>query len=128
VFAVPGRVDSPASRGTHRLLKGGARLVEDAADIFDEFEFLAPVREAAAPGGAAATAGPRMVFNGPEQAVVEALIEGALDIDTLARQAGLPSQDLSGVLLSLEMKRAVRMLPGRLVELAVTVSRDAAEA
>lgn len=127
VFAVPGRVDSPASRGTHRLLKGGARLVEDAADIFDEFEYLAPVREEAAPGGAAA-AGPRMVFNGPEQAVVEALIEGALDIDTLARQAGLPSQDLSGVLLSLEMKRAVRMLPGRLVELAVTAPRDAAEA
>lgn len=40
VFAVPGRVDSPTSRGTNRLIKNGARLVEDVEDIIEEFEFL----------------------------------------------------------------------------------------
>jgi predicted Rossmann fold nucleotide-binding protein DprA/Smf involved in DNA uptake len=52
-----------------------------------------------------------------EQVVVKALWKGALDVDALARAAGLKSAQISALLLGLEMKRVVRILPGRVVEL-----------
>ena len=125
VFAVPGRIDTPMSRGPHELLRSGARLVEDVKDILDEFATLFPAagRAAAAEGPDAAATPFR--FSPEEQAVVAALVDGALDADTLARRAGLPAAKLSAMLIGLEMKRVVRMLPGRQVQLAVRLPDDA---
>jgi len=117
VFAVPGRVDSSASRGAHRLLKNGAKLVEDVADIFEEFEYLIPPERRSSPE-TDRTEWP-FSFTAEEGAVVAALAEGALDVDTLSRRAGLPAAQLGALLIGLEMKRVVRMLPGRHVELTV---------
>ena len=116
VFAVPGRVDNAAARGCHRLIQTGARLIEDVDDILQEFEFLIPPdsRKKAA----AMDPRPQVPLTPDEQALVRALWEEPLDVDTLARRANLTSAALSGLLLGLEMKRVVRMLPGRLVALA----------
>ena len=54
-----------------------------------------------------------------EQSLVSALAEGPADVDTLGRRAGMNSAQISSVLLGLVMKRVVRMLPGRTVELTV---------
>ncbi|MBU1909339.1 MAG: DNA-processing protein DprA [Verrucomicrobia bacterium] len=116
VFAVPGRVDYPTSKGPHRLIKTGARLVEDVDDILQEFEFLIPPetrREVEK-----LDSRPSVVLNDAEQQIVRALWGDPLDVDSLTRQTGLKSHEVSSLLIGLEMKRIVRMLPGRLVELA----------
>ncbi len=112
VFAVPGRIDSPASRGAHQLLKTGARLVENVEDILQEFEFLIPPQPQT---GSAAPSGPKLTEN--EATILAILEEGERDFDTLVRLAGLAASEISVLILGLEMKRLVRMLPGRLVEL-----------
>jgi DNA processing protein len=117
VFAVPGRIDHPAAKGTNRLIKNGAKLVDNVADILEEFELLIPPGELEEPERKAA-ARPEIPLSEGEKKLVEALWTGALDIDSLAREAGMTSAQISGVLLGLEMKRVVNILPGRVVELA----------
>lgn len=115
VFAVPGRIDSPASRGTHQLLRSGARLVEDVEDVLEEFEFLIPPRNTAKP---AEREGPMPKLSPEESSLVAALSDGALDVDSLIRQSGIDAARVSSLLIGLEMKKVARMLPGRQVELA----------
>jgi len=84
VFAVPGRVDSPLSRGTHRLIKAGAHLVESVDDILREFEMLIPRETQKAAGTSGGL--PKIHLEGKEQHIVEILMKGSLDVDSLARQ------------------------------------------
>ena len=113
VFAVPGRVDMPGARGPHRLIRDGARLVESADDILEELEQLLP---AAARTQAAAVSRPTPTFGADEQRVLDILEnEGELDVDALVRRLNVPAGTLGALLIGLEIKRAVRMLPGRRV-------------
>ena len=117
VFALPGRIDTPGARGPHLLIKNGAKLVERLDDILEEYEFLISPTELESPDDATA-ARPDVPLTAEESNVVEALWQEPLDVDSLARAVGIPSHELSGLLLGLEMKRVIRTLPGRIVELA----------
>jgi DNA processing protein len=113
VFAVPGRIDMAGSRGPNRLIRDGARLVESVDDILQEFEMLIPrpARKAGTEG-----AGPRLTAD--EAALVGLLKDdGEMEIDQLIQVSGRPAADISVMLLGLEMKRAVKMLPGQRVAL-----------
>ena len=121
VFAVPGRIDSPAAKGCHKLLKTGARLAEDVDDILQEFEFLIPPERRKQ--AEVLDRRPEAQLSVEEQSIVRALWEDALDVDTLAQNAGLTSAVVNSLLLGLEMKRVVRMLPGRVVELVEGLRR-----
>jgi DNA processing protein len=115
VFAVPGRVDQPSSHGAHQLIRQGARLCEGIDDILQEFEMLVPAGRRKA--DEAMPRRPDVPLTVDEQAVVRALWKGSLDVDALARAANLKSAQVSALLLGLEMKRVVRILPGKVVEL-----------
>lgn len=115
VMAVPGRVDSPASRGTHALIKSGARLVEDLDDILAEFEFLFPARPAQPDSSPAAHEALPDGLPDEERLILAALREEEQDFDTLIRQTGIPAARMNVLLLTMEMKRLVKVLPGRLV-------------
>ena len=113
VFAVPGRIDSPRSKGCHELIKKGAKLCEGAEDVLSEFEYLFPA--ANRPPGASETGVlPALSLSENEQLVYNVLSEEDLGIDDIIPKSGLPSSAVSVALLSLEMKRLVRQLPGKL--------------
>lgn len=110
VFAVPGRADSPQSKGCHRLIKNGAKLVEDAEDVLTEFEDLFP--KGARPEAAQADP-PALELSNVEQKVFAAVGDEETDLDVVIRQSGLTSAEVFATLLRLEMRRLIRQLPGK---------------
>jgi DNA processing protein len=113
VFAVPGRIDSPRSKGCHELIKKGAKLCEAAEDILSEFEYLFPVSNRPPLPNEPNTL-PAFTLSENEQRVYDALTNEESSIDEVIRRSGLPSSAVSVALLSLEMKRLIRQLPGKL--------------
>jgi len=113
VFAVPGRIDSPRSKGCHDLIKKGAKLCESAEDILSEFEYLFPgSNRPPSPGETGVL--PALELSENEQRVYDSLGQEDSAIDEVIRRSGLPSSAVSVALLSLEMKRVVKQLPGKL--------------
>lgn len=114
VFAVPGRIDSPRSKGCHELIKKGAKLCEGAEDILSEFEYLFPASNRPPSPGETGVL-PALELSENEQRVLDTLRkDDDSSIDEVIRKSGLPSSAVSVALLSLEMKRVVKQLPGKL--------------
>ncbi|MBM3837624.1 MAG: DNA-protecting protein DprA [Verrucomicrobia bacterium] len=113
IFAVPGRIDSPRSKGCHELIKKGAKLCEGAEDILSEFEYLFPPSNRP-PSPNETGSLPALELSDNEQKVYGALDTETTAIDDVIRQSGLPASAASVALLSLEMKRLVKQLPGKL--------------
>jgi DNA processing protein len=109
VFAVPGRVDTAAAQGCLQLIRNGATLVRGFEDVLESFEQL--------PLGAVAAsmAPPRPAVSPEEERILQALEAGEMDVDSLIRATELPPASIGSLLICLEMKRLIRMLPGRLV-------------
>jgi DNA processing protein len=113
VFAVPGRIDSPRSKGCHDLIKKGAKLCEDAADILSEFEYLFPASNRP-PTPSETGVLPALALSENEQRAYDALSHEETHIDAVIRKSGLPPSAVSVALLSLEMKRLIKQLPGKM--------------
>ena len=113
VFAVPGRIDSPRSKGCHELIKKGAKLCEGVEDILSEFEYLFPASNRP-PSANETGVLPALDLSENEQKVFGVLDSEELTIDDVIRKSNLPSSAVSVALFSLEMKRLVKQLPGKL--------------
>jgi DNA processing protein len=115
VFAVPGRIDSPRSKGCHDLIKKGAKLCEGAEDILSEFEYLfPPSNKQASPAETGQL--PALELSTNEQKVYDTLSVDQINVDEVIRKSGLPASSASVALLSLEMKRIIRQLPGKIFQ------------
>jgi len=108
VFAVPGRADSPLSKGANKLIKDGAKLTEDVEDILGEFEYLIPKSK----GEKTTDASVALTEN--ETKVLEAIGEDEVVMDEIIQRSSLTSACVSATHLALEMKRLVRQSPGRI--------------
>lgn len=112
VFAVPGRIDSPRSKGCHDLIKKGAKLCEGAEDVLSEFEYLFPAsNKPASPAETGVL--PALTLSDNESKILAVVTQEETHIDEVIRASGLPTSAVSVGLLSLEMKRMVRQLPGK---------------
>lgn len=113
IFAVPGRIDSPRSKGCHDLIKKGAKLCEGVEDILSEFEYLFPPTNRP-PTAAETGVLPTVALSENEQKVIAVLSAEETAIDEIIQKTALPVPAVSVALLSLEMKRLVKQMPGKL--------------
>lgn len=113
VFAVPGRVDSRVSRGCHRLIRDGAKLVESVEDVLEELGPL--VAAAPAPDGQVVHHPAELLLNEPEKLVLAAIDAGATSIDEVVSRSGLPTPQVLSTISVLEMRRLIRRLSGAAV-------------
>lgn len=102
VFAIPGSIHSPQSRGCHALLKQGAKLVETTADILEELNWTVPVPATRAAGRPPV-----------HDALLDAIAHDPVDLDTLAARTGEPTHVLATRLLELEFEGRIARLPGQ---------------
>lgn len=114
VFAIPGSIHSPLSKGCHALIKSGAKLVESADDVLAE---LAGFRQS---GSASA-----LHAGNPSRGGETIKVDGSLlaymghdpvDVDALCARAGWPAEQVSSELLRLELDGRVASLPGGLFQ------------
>jgi len=125
VFAIPGSIHSPQSRGCHSLIKQGAKLVETAQDILEELR-VGPTP--AAPDTASSDeAGMQQDAADPEagqpakaDALMDALGFDPVGLDALIARTGLPTPLLQARLLELELGGSVARLPGGLFQRLVS--------
>lgn len=119
VFAVPGPVDSPASAGTLKLLRDGAKLIRNADDLLEDLGATSPLF-------AAADHGPNRpqrerAFEPPAgldkvQTRIWEFLAEARTVDDLAREVDQSIAAMSGLLMTLELKKVIRRLPGNVYE------------
>ncbi|MCA8910370.1 MAG: DNA-processing protein DprA [Planctomycetes bacterium] len=111
VFALPGKVDSDLSQGPHDLIREGAHLVAEPDHVYDGLEMLrllpeeaAPEKEDRQPQGMS-----------PTESALWAKLQPSdgLTVDELMHKTGLAANQIASGLLTLEMKRLAKQLPGK---------------
>lgn len=113
VFAVPGSVKEDACRGSNRLIKEGAKLIEGAQDILDEILPQVDARQRATLHLDRAVPEVPPLLRKEEAVVYDALSYEAKSIDAVIEGTGLSAAEVSAVLLSLELNGRIRQLPGQ---------------
>ena len=115
VFAIPGSIHSPFSKGAHRLIREGAKLVETAQDVLEELGVRAEPT-AMGTGSEPITRAGSLPKEGPAARVLAALGHDPAGIDLLARRTGLSAESITVALVELEVAGRVVSLPGALYQ------------
>ena len=107
VFAIPGRIDSSLSRGTHRLIQQGAKLVQELSDIFEELKI--PIANGVVNNSFTR---PAPTLSGEEGVIYETLSDLPKSIDAIVEEAHLSAQVTLSTLVQLEVKKLIKVYPG----------------
>lgn len=105
VFAIPGSIHSPLSRGCHALIRQGAKLVETAQDILEELGWLrhfvphAPTTQTECAEEEASSLLAHVGYD-------------PIDVDTLVERSGLTADVVSSMLLQMELRGLISAFPG----------------
>ena len=110
VFAIPGSIHSPLSRGCHQLIRQGAKLVESAQDILEELRWEASAAASTSSDDSS------VALNDGEEQVLAFLGHAPCALDTLSARSGLTPADLLAMLLPMELAGRVAQLPGGLYQ------------
>jgi DNA processing protein len=110
VFAIPGAIHSPTSRGANRLIKEGAKLVEGIEDILEEMPHNPAARDPAPVPG--------ITFSPREAAVLSRLSASPLHIDEIVVKCALTASEVSAILLRLELNGVITQHPGKQFSIA----------
>jgi DNA processing protein len=105
VFAIPGSIHAPQSRGCHALIKQGAKLVESADDVLGEIDWKARAAPAALPEA-----------DSTHDPVLDAMGHDPSSMDAIGARTGWPASELQARLLELELDGQVARLPGGLFQ------------
>lgn len=106
VFAVPGNINSPYSRGCNRLIKQGAKLIESVDDVLEELELLINKSESA-------QTEQMSLLDAEEEEMLNLVPYQPVHADELVQLSGKPAAQLSGMLLKLELKGLIQQLSGK---------------
>jgi DNA processing protein len=108
VFAIPGRIDSIKSQGTHRLLQEGAKLVYHVDDILEEFIHLYSTKNDRNTG----TEPPTLQLTDDENIIFSNIDVYPKTIDEIIQVTGLNANTVNEMLLHMELKGIIEVLPG----------------
>lgn len=111
VFAIPGSIHSPQSRGCHALIRQGAKLVETAQDVLEELRLEERTDASATSSNSVAP-----MTDDVESPLLEALGYDPVSLDALSARTGWSAAELQAKLLELELDSQVARLPGGLFQ------------
>jgi DNA processing protein len=123
VMAVPGKIDSPLSKGTHQLIKEGAKLIESVEDVMEALGYIGEQLEehvsAAAKKSSEKVESPLfeikdLKLSGHEKVIFECLRKEPLHIEQIIADTDLAAGSVNAGLVSLRLKGLIKQLPGNL--------------
>ena len=121
VFAVPGSIDAAGSRGTNKLIKQGAKLIENTDDIMEEIlpqiDRTTVLKPSSVSNSEVIAAKSAEILSTVDQKIIGLISGGRVHIDDLISSSGLSSADILSALTTLELKELVQQHPGKFFSL-----------
>ncbi len=124
VFAVPGNIDCAYSMGTNQLIKEGAKLVLNASDILEEFEYgriqnFTPIHEDTNNEICTEYLNLFKGLTTDEIKILKVILKGAHNIDEILVRSNISAKDANSILFMLEMKGIIGQNPGKSFEVII---------